>query len=149
MPLPTGHPPFSSFSSFHGVRAAKPLFYWLECRFVIFAIFVKNPLFLAGQKHGLPKAPLSGPREVPRKFPRLPRKCPGLPRKFPGLPRRSAVSLGSLTPSPDSQKLSLKFSIPCEMRFGSEKAHGSESAARICPKKSPPKRGLWESYFPF
>ena len=62
MPLPAGHPPFSSFSSFHGVRAAKPLFYWLECRFVIFAIFVKNPLFLAGQKHGLPKAPFSGPR---------------------------------------------------------------------------------------
>ena len=25
------------------VRAAKPLFYWLECRFVIFAIFVKTP----------------------------------------------------------------------------------------------------------
>ena len=46
--------------------------------------------------------------EVPRKFPRLPRKFPGLPRKFPGLPRRSAPSLGSLTPSPDSQKLSLK-----------------------------------------
>ena len=62
MPLPAGHPPFSSFSSFHGVRAAKPLFYWLECRFVIFAIFVKNPLFLAGQKHGLPKAPFSGLR---------------------------------------------------------------------------------------
>ena len=45
MPLPAGHPPFSSFSSFHGVRAAKPLLYWLECRFVIFAIFVKNPFF--------------------------------------------------------------------------------------------------------
>ena len=45
--------------------------------------------------------------EVPRKFPRLPRKFPGLPRKFPGLPRRSAVSLGSLTRSSDSQKLSL------------------------------------------
>ena len=62
MPLPAGHPPFSSFSSFHGVRAAKPLFCWSECRFVIFAIFFKNPLFLAGQKHGLPKAPFSGPR---------------------------------------------------------------------------------------
>ena len=47
---------------------------------------------------------------VPRKFPRLPRKFPGLPRKFPGLPRRSALSLGSLTPSPDSQKLSLSTS---------------------------------------
>ena len=27
------------------------------------------------------------------------------------------------------------------------KAPGSESAARICPRKSLPKRGLWESYF--
>ena len=27
------------------------------------------------------------------------------------------------------------------------KAPGSESADRICPKKFPPKRGLWESYF--
>ena len=44
---------------------------------------------------------------VPRKFPRLPRKFPGLPRKLPGLPRGSALSLGNLTPSPDSQKLSL------------------------------------------
>ena len=43
---------------------------------------------------------------LPRKFPGLPRKFPGLPRKFPGLPRRSALYLGSLTPSPDSQKLS-------------------------------------------
>ena len=46
---------------------------------------------------------------VPWKFLRLPRKFPGLPRKFPGLPRRSALSLGSLTRSPDSQKLSLKY----------------------------------------
>ena len=47
--------------------------------------------------------------EVPRKFPRLPRKFPGLPWKFPGLPPRSAVSLGSLTPSSDSQELSLRI----------------------------------------
>ena len=68
MPLPAGHPPFSSFSSFHGVRAAKPLFYWLECRFVIFAIFVKNPLYLAGQKHGLPKATVFGtPKKAHKK----------------------------------------------------------------------------------
>ena len=31
----------------------------------------------------------------------------GLPCKFPGLPQRSALSLGSLTPSPDSPQLSL------------------------------------------
>ena len=63
MPLPAGHPPFSSFLSFHGVWAAKPLFYWLECKFVIFVVFVRNPRFWAGQKHGLPKAPFLGPRE--------------------------------------------------------------------------------------
>ena len=45
--------------------------------------------------------------EVPRKFPRLPRKFPGLPRRFPGLPGRFPVSLGSLTPSSDSQEVSL------------------------------------------
>ena len=45
MPLPAGHPPFSSLSSFRGVSAAKPWVYWLEHRFVIFAVFVKNPLF--------------------------------------------------------------------------------------------------------
>ena len=39
--------------------------------------------------------------EVPRKFPRLPRRFPGLPRRFP-------VSLGSLTPSSDSQKLAIQ-----------------------------------------
>ena len=51
--------------------------------------------------------------EVPRKFPKLPRKFPKLPRKFPKLPRKfpdfpggQPLSLGSLTPSPDSQKLS-------------------------------------------
>ena len=42
--------------------------------------------------------------EVPRKFKKLPRKFPKLPRKFSG---GQPLSLGSLTPSPDSQKLSL------------------------------------------
>ena len=45
--------------------------------------------------------------EVPRKFPRLPRKFPGLPRKFLDLPGGQPLSLRSLTPPPDSQKLSL------------------------------------------
>ena len=45
--------------------------------------------------------------EVPRKFPKLPRKFPKLPRKFPDFPGGRPLSLGSLTPSPDSQKLSL------------------------------------------
>ena len=45
--------------------------------------------------------------EVPRKFPKLPRKFPKLPQKFPDLPGGQPLSLGSLTPSPDSQKHSL------------------------------------------
>ena len=96
MPLPVGHPPFSSFSSFHGVRAAKPLFYWLECRFVIFAIFVRNPLFLAGQKHGLPKAPFSGPR----------RKC------LCAFSGRHAGSSSTIT-SPTQSFFSLMLSFHC------------------------------------
>ena len=50
--------------------------------------------------------------EVPRKFLGLPRKFPKLPRKFPDFPGGQPLSLGSLTPSPDSQKLSLSFKIP-------------------------------------
>ena len=48
---------------------------------------------------------------VPRKFPRLPRKSPKLPWKFPDFPGGQPLSLGSLTPSPDSQKLSLKLTV--------------------------------------
>ena len=47
--------------------------------------------------------------EVPRKLPRLPRRFPKLPRKFPDFPGGQPLSLGSLTPSPDSQKLSLNI----------------------------------------
>ena len=47
--------------------------------------------------------------EVPRKFPKLPRRFPKLPRKFPDFPGGQPLSLGSLTPSPDSQKLSLRW----------------------------------------
>ena len=54
-----------------------------------------------------PRSSLKCP-EVPRKFPRLPLKLPGLPRKSPDFPRGQPLVLGSLTPSPDSQKLSLK-----------------------------------------
>ena len=50
--------------------------------------------------------PTSNP-EVPRKFPKLPRKFPKLPRKFPDFPGGQPLSLGGLTPSPDSQELSL------------------------------------------
>ena len=50
---------------------------------------------------------LSSNPGVPRKFPGLPRKFPKLPRKFADFPGGQPLSLGSLTPSPDSQKLSL------------------------------------------
>ena len=50
--------------------------------------------------------------EVPRKFPKLPRKFPKLPQKFLDFSRSQSLSLGSLTPSPDTQKLSLiNFSL--------------------------------------
>ena len=42
--------------------SSKALVYWSE-RNVIFALFVKNPLVLAGQRHGLPKAPFWGPSD--------------------------------------------------------------------------------------
>ena len=52
---------------------------------------------------------LNSNSKLPRKFPKLPRKFPELPRKFREFPGGQPLSLGSLTPSPDSQKLSLKF----------------------------------------
>ena len=39
------------------IGATKPLFYWIERKLVIFAVFVKPPLFARGQRHGLPKDP--------------------------------------------------------------------------------------------
>ena len=50
--------------------------------------------------------------EVPRKFPKLPRKFPKLPRKFPDFPGGQPLSLGSLTPSPDSQVSERVFEKP-------------------------------------
>ena len=55
-----------------------------------------------GESLGGSQAPLSF-WEVPG----LPRKFPKLPRKFPDFPGGQPLSLGSLTPSPGSQKLSL------------------------------------------
>ena len=57
-----------------------------------------------------PTVELNSNPEVPRKFPKLPRKFPKLPWKFPDFPGGQPLSLGSLTPSPDSQNLSLKRS---------------------------------------
>ena len=41
--------------------SSKTLVLLLERKFAIFAVFVKNHLFLAGQRHGVPKAPSLGP----------------------------------------------------------------------------------------
>ena len=76
----------------------------------------------ASGKSPIKKLPRKFP-ELPRKFfgdfpgssltvelnsnAELPRKFPKLPRKFPDFPGGQPLSLGSLTPSPDSQKLSL------------------------------------------
>ena len=56
--------------------------------------------------------------EVPRKFPKLPRKFPKLPRKSPDFPGGQPRSLGSLTPSSDSQKISLKNTLFSEPDLG-------------------------------
>ena len=50
---------------------------------------------------------LTAIRRFPGSFPNFPTEVPQTSPEVPGLPRRSALSLGSLTPSPDSQKLSL------------------------------------------
>ena len=64
-----------------------------------------------GDKFGESLGGSQASAEVPQKFPRLPQRFPRLPRKFPGLlrkfsdfPRGQPLSLGSLTPSPDSHK---------------------------------------------
>ena len=47
-----------------GLSSKALVLVWLERKFVISAVFVKNPVVLAGQRHGLPKAPLLGPRDI-------------------------------------------------------------------------------------
>ena len=48
---------------------------------------------------------------VPRKFPKLPWKSPKPPWKLLDFPGGQPISLGSLAPSPDSQKFSLIFIV--------------------------------------
>ena len=60
MPLPAWHPPFSSLLSFHGVWAPKPFFYWLEWKFVIFAVSVENPPLFGGTKAWFTKGTVVG-----------------------------------------------------------------------------------------
>ena len=49
-PLPEWHPPFSSFSSFGGSEKRSPCFQWVECKFVICAVFVKTAPFWQGTR---------------------------------------------------------------------------------------------------
>ena len=44
-----------------GLSSKTLVFFWLERKFVIFAVFVKSPLVLAGQRYGFPKAPFLDP----------------------------------------------------------------------------------------
>ena len=63
----------------------------------------------------------------PGSCPKLPRKFPKLPGKFPDFPGGQPLSLGNLTPSPDSQKLSLM-----EIPFFPEDFRGSASIENPC-----------------
>ena len=64
---------------------------------------------------------LSSNPGVHRKFPGLPRKFPKLPGKSPDFPAGQPLSLGSLTPSPDSQKLSLTSIAPYAFEIVSQR----------------------------
>ena len=67
-------------------------------------------------------------------------------RPAPPAWRPHLVCAQSDGPSPKHYRQIRKYYLSNSNREWT-KAPGSESAARICPRKSPPKRGLWESYF--
>ena len=55
---------FRHFRRFRGSEEQSPCFEWKECKFVIFTVFVKTPLFGRGHKHGSPKTRFVPPRMV-------------------------------------------------------------------------------------
>ena len=55
---------------------------------------------------------LTAIQRFPGSFPNFPGSSPNFPRSFPDFPGGQPFSLGRLTPSPDSQKLSLSLSNP-------------------------------------
>ena len=55
---------FRHFVVFRGLRSQTLVFQWVECEFVIFAVFVKTAPFGRGQKHGLPKTRFVRPRFI-------------------------------------------------------------------------------------
>ena len=50
------------FRCFRAFEDRNPCFQWVECKFVISAVFVKTAPFGRGQKHGLPKTRFVPPR---------------------------------------------------------------------------------------
>ena len=50
MPLHAWHSPFWHLCRFRGAWWAKPLFYWVERKFVIFAVYIKAPSVWQGTK---------------------------------------------------------------------------------------------------
>ena len=86
---------------------------------------------------------------LPGSFPDFPGSSPDFPGSFPDFPGGQRLSLGSLTPSPDSQKLSLtlpalpSFSVSFShaRRRGSKgparPRHSSESAGKLLVGASP------------
>ena len=56
-PRDTRH--FRHFRRFMGFEQQNPCFYLLECKFVIFAVFVKNPLLFGGTKARFTKSTVS------------------------------------------------------------------------------------------
>ena len=55
----------------------------------------------------------------PGSFPDFPGSSPDFPGSFPDFPGGQPLLWGSLTPSPDSQKLSLNFVLFCSWSIGS------------------------------
>ena len=53
---------FRHFCCFQGSEERSHRFQWVECKFVIFSVFVKTALFGRGQKHSLPKTQFVPPR---------------------------------------------------------------------------------------
>ena len=64
MVLPEWHLPILSFSLFSGFWGPKPLSYWVECKLVIFAVFIKIPYFRQGKKPPFPKSTVLTTSEI-------------------------------------------------------------------------------------
>ena len=66
---------FRRFRRFRGSEERSPCFQWVECKFVIFAVFVKTALFLAGDKNTV----YQKTRFAPPRFFSWRKNCLGVP----------------------------------------------------------------------